>query len=73
MSTINPALGRALAGLGGALLIASLFLPWAELHAQTRTGFQSAPVWDLFALITGVCGLLTALTGGRFGGLPPVS
>ena len=67
MSTINPALGRALAGLGGALLVASLFLPWSELHGQTQTGFETLAVWDLFVLITGVCGLVAALTGGRFG------
>jgi hypothetical protein len=67
VSTINPALGRALAGLGGALLVASLFLPWSELHGQTQTGFETLAVWDLFVLITGVCGLVAALTGGRFG------
>ncbi|HXE44192.1 MAG TPA: hypothetical protein VN635_03245 [Conexibacter sp.] len=44
MSTINPTLGRALAGLGGALLIASLFLPWSELHGETQTGFQTIAV-----------------------------
>ncbi len=67
MSTIKPALGRALAGLGGALLVASLFLPWSGLHGQTQTGFESLAVWDLFVLITGACGLIAALTGGRFG------
>ena len=67
MSTINPALGRVLAALGGALLVASLFLPWSELDGQTRTGFEALAVWDLFVLITGICGLVAALTGGRFG------
>ena len=67
MSTINPALGRALAGLGGAVLIASLVLYWSELHGQTQTGFQTVAVWDLFALVTGVCGLVVALNGGGFG------
>ena len=67
MSTINPALGRALAGLGGALLIASLFLSWSELHGQTRTGFETLAVWVVFVLITGVCGLVAAMSGGRFG------
>jgi drug/metabolite transporter superfamily protein YnfA len=67
VSTINPALGRALAALGGALLVASLFLPWSELDGQTQTGFEALDVWDLFIVTTGVCGLVAALTGGRFG------
>lgn len=71
MSTINPALGRALAGLGGALLVASLFLPWSELRGQTQTGFETLAVWDLFVLVTGICGLVAALTGGRFGFFRP--
>ena len=71
MSTISATLGRVLAGLGGALLVASLFLPWSELRGETRTGFEALEIWDLFVLITGVCGLVAALTGGRFGFFRP--
>jgi hypothetical protein len=67
MSTINPALGRLLAGGGGVLLIASLFMPWSDVGGTTRTGWESVSVWDVFALITGVCGIAAGLTGGRFG------
>lgn len=67
MSTINATLGRALAGLGGALLVASLFLPWSG----SQSGFETLAVWDVFVLITGVCGLVAAITGGRFGFFRP--
>jgi hypothetical protein len=67
MSTINPALGRWLAGSGAVLLIASLFMPWSEATGLTRTGWETVSVWDVFALITGVCGIAAAVTGGRFG------
>src|SRR5439155_22622928 len=67
MSTINPALGRLLAGCGGVLLIASLFTPWSEVAGRTRTGWETVSVWDVFVLITGVCGIAAAITGGRFG------
>jgi hypothetical protein len=67
MSTINPGLGRLLAGLGGVLLLASLFMPWSESAAETRTGWEMLSAWDVFVFITGVCGVVAALTGGRFG------
>ena len=67
MSTINPGLGRVIAGCGGALLIAALFLPWSKVAGHDRSGWETLSVWDVFALITGVCGVAAALTGGRFG------
>jgi hypothetical protein len=67
MSTVNPALGRLLAGCGGVLLVASLFMPWSEVTGHTRTGWETVSVWDVFVLITGVCGIAAAVTGGRFG------
>jgi len=71
MSTVNPALGRVLAGCGGALLIASLFIPWSKVAGETRTGWETLSAWDVFVLITGVCGIVAALTGGRFGFFRP--
>jgi hypothetical protein len=67
MSTINPGVGRVLAGFGGVLLIASLFVSWSEVAGVTRTGWETLRTWDVFVLITGVCGIAAALTGGRFG------
>jgi hypothetical protein len=71
MSTINPTLGRLLAGLGGALLIASLFMPWIEAGGDTQTGWEFLAVGDVFFLITGVCGVAAAITGGLFGFFRP--
>ncbi len=71
MSTINPRLGRLLAGCGGVLLIASLFMPWSESAGDSRTGWELLSAWDVFVLITGVCGVVAAITGGRFGFFRP--
>jgi hypothetical protein len=71
VSTINPGLGRLLAGLGGGLLIASLFVPWSDGAGVTHDGWQTLSVWDVFLAITGVCGIAAAITGGRFGFFRP--
>jgi len=71
MTTINPGAGRLLAGCGGALLIVSLFLPWSEAAGVARDGWQTLRAWDVFLLITGVCGIAAAITGGRFGFFRP--
>jgi hypothetical protein len=71
MSTINPKLGRLTAGLGGVLLVVSLFTPWSEVAGETRNGWETVSVWDVFVLITGVCGIVAAVTGGRFGFFRP--
>lgn len=71
MSTINPGLGRVLAGVGGALLIASLFLSWSDSSGVSQSGWEALQTWDVFLLITGVCGIAAALTGGRFGFFRP--
>jgi hypothetical protein len=71
MTTINPAVGRLLAGIGGALLVASLFLTWTEGAGASSDGWQAASIWDVFLAVTGVCGVVAAITGGRFGFFRP--
>ena len=71
MTTINPAFGRLIAGLGGALLIAALFMPWSDAAGVTRDGWQTLSAWDVFLAITGICGIAAAITGGRFGFFRP--
>ena len=72
MSTINPGFGRLLAGFGGALLIGSLFLPWIESAGGVRqSGWEALTVTDVLFLITGVLGLVAAMTGWRFGFFRP--
>jgi hypothetical protein len=67
MSTINPSLGRLLAGCGGVLLIASLFMNWAGYGETSRSGWETLDVADVLFLATGLCGIVAAATGGRFG------
>jgi hypothetical protein len=67
MSTINPALGRLLAGCGGVLLIASLFMPWSERGGVSQSGWEALTVSDGLLLIAALFGLAAAVTGGRFG------
>jgi hypothetical protein len=72
MTTINAGLGRLLAGAGGALLIASLFLPWIAFDGDaSRNGWEASTTLDLFCLIAGLCGIAAAATGGRFGFFRP--
>jgi hypothetical protein len=50
-------------GGGGALLIGSLFMPWAG----GRSGWELLTSTDVFFLIVGVVALAAAITGGRLG------
>ncbi len=68
MSTINPRFGRLLAGGGGVLLIACLFLPWADgPDGLSRNGWEFLTMSDVLFLIVGLFGIAHAITGGRFG------
>jgi hypothetical protein len=72
MTTINARIGRVLAGCGGALLIASLFLPWAEGPGGIgRDGWELLRASDLFLVVVGLHGIAAAITGGRFGYFRP--
>ncbi len=72
MSTINRGFGRLLAGGGGALLLASLFLPWADdSSGASRNGWELSATADVLFVIVGVCGIAAAITGGRFGFFRP--
>jgi hypothetical protein len=71
MSTINAGFGRLLAGVGGALLIVSLFMPWSDAAGATHDGWETLDTWDVFLAITGACGIAAAVTGGRSGFFRP--
>ena len=59
--------GQLIAGAGGALLIVSLFLPWADAGGASRSGWELWTMADVFFLIAGLCAIAAAFTGGRFG------
>jgi hypothetical protein len=72
VTTINPGIGRILAGCGGVLLIASLFLPWADGPGDiSRNGWGLLRMSDVLLLIVGLHGIAAAITGGRFGYFRP--
>ena len=54
---------RLVIGGGGALLIASLFMPWAP----GRSGWELLTAADVFFAIAGTVALAAATTGGRVG------
>src|SRR3954471_3180050 len=63
--------GRVVSGAGGVLLIVSLFLPWAEVGSASRSGWELWTMSDVFFLITGLCAIGAAISGGRFGVFRP--
>lgn len=63
----KPGLGQLIAGAGGALLIVSLFLPWADIEGVNRSGWELWTMADVFFLIAGIAALSAAVTGGRIG------
>jgi hypothetical protein len=63
----KPGLGQLIAGAGGALLIVSLFLPWADIEGVNRSGWELWTMADVFFLIAGITALSAAVTGGRIG------
>ena len=54
---------RLVIGGGGALLIGSLFMPWA----RGRSGWELLTTADVFLLIVAIVALAAAITGGRLG------
>jgi hypothetical protein len=67
MTSTKYGLGQLICGTGGALLIVSLFLPWAGAAEVDLSGWELWTMADVFLLIVGLAAIGTALTGGRFG------
>jgi hypothetical protein len=55
------------AGLGGALLLVALFLPWAQVAGADRNGWELLTTTDVLYAMAAAAALATALTGGHFG------
>jgi hypothetical protein len=74
MAAKTPVYRRLIAGVGGASLILTLFLPWAGVEGINRTGWQFNTVAAVLFLVAGVFGIATAITGGQYGvGRPDLS
>lgn len=63
----KPGIGQLIAGAGGVLLIASLFLPWADSQGASQSGWEFSTTSDVFFLIVGLVAIAAAITGGRLG------
>jgi len=71
MTKEMPRRAQLITGAGGALLIVSLFLPWASVDEAGQTGFELLSMADVFLLIVGLVAIAAALTRGRFGVFRP--
>jgi drug/metabolite transporter (DMT)-like permease len=74
MAVKTPVYQRLIVGVGGALLVASLFLPWSHVDGVDEIGWKFNTVAALYFLIAGLFGIATAITGGQYGaGRPDLS
>ncbi|MHA3024318.1 hypothetical protein ACXPWS_29095 [Mycobacterium sp. BMJ-28] len=67
MAAKTPTHLRLIAGACGVLLIASLFLPWADAAGDRQSGWQFNTVLAVYLAVAGVFGIATAITGGQYG------
>jgi hypothetical protein len=63
----RPVPGQWIAGAGGALMIVTLFLPWADAGDGNQNGWEFWTMVDVFFVIVGLVAIAAALTGGRYG------
>jgi hypothetical protein len=61
----KPGIGQLIAGAGGVLLIASLFMPWVEAPGGDRSGWEFSTTTDVFLLIAALMAIASTITGGR--------
>ena len=54
-------------GAGGALLLVSLFLPWAKAGGESATGWEMSTTTDVYLLIAALVAIVAAVTGGHVG------
>jgi hypothetical protein len=74
MAAQTPVYRRLIAGVGGAVLIASLFLTWTGVEGVHQTGWEFNTVAAVLFLVAGMFGIATAITGGQYGvGRPDLS
>jgi hypothetical protein len=71
VTSTKHGLGQLICGLGGALLIASLFLPWASAADVEQDAWELWTMSDVFLLVVGLVAVGAAVTGGRFGVFRP--
>jgi hypothetical protein len=63
VSTGQRTPGQTLAGVGGILLFAFLFLPWFDFGGVNQSGWEGQSSTDVYLLITAVIAIGAALAG----------
>jgi hypothetical protein len=63
VSTGQRSPGQTLAGAGGILLFAFLFLPWFGVEGVNRSGWEGQSSTDVYLLITALVAIGAALAG----------
>ena len=58
---------QVIVGAGGALLLLSLFLPWATAGDQSANGWELSTTTDVYLLIAALAAVVAAVTGGHIG------
>lgn len=56
--------GQTIAGVGGAVLLICLFLPWFTGGGGDLSGWEGQSSTDIYLLITSLVAIATALTAG---------
>lgn len=67
MTNRRTGAGPLIAGAGGTLLLAALFLPWASVDGLGQSGWQVATIGAPILLTAGLVAIAAAITGGRVG------
>jgi hypothetical protein len=65
MEAMRARQGRLVAGLGGVMLFAFLFLPWFGEGGLSETGWEGQSSTDIYLLITAVIAIASAVPLGR--------
>ena len=63
----KPGPGQLIAAVGGAVLIASLFMPWTETEGVSASGWELWSGTDVLFVMAALFAFAAALTGGRIG------
>lgn len=73
MDPVRARQGKLIAGVGGLLLFAFLFLPWFGEGGGNLTGWEGQTTTDIYMLITAMVAVAAALPSTRAQLLPGVS
>lgn len=71
MSVRGKRTGQLIGGIGGAILIAALFMPWADAAETSKSAWDLMPGPAVVCVIAGLAGIGGLVTRGRVGFFRP--